>query len=390
MYSLALLAFFYSPIISILVCMIFMMFSKKSYLYCILIAITLSIVAFFFTPPPSYDLYRIFEKIEWFKNMNILEFLKIYSSNLEIGFNFVLLLIVKNLNKHFVPMIFSLIGYLIMFYIICDYSKIKKISSSKTVFIIIVFLLSYQHMYLISGIRNFIAIIFFVLLLYIEKIKKKENIITHILYIIPLLFHNSMFVFILFRLLIEFKDKISEKIVAFVSAITLFAPFLILKILELFNNNSVMFNIYTKFNGYINNNSKFYQFLIVASMILQLFMYAYTFFYTKKVGLTNTKFHQYTKYMIILAISLIPYPVLFDRVLVLLSCLTVVTLIDYVDSISSINKYNKFFCYLMILIITMFLFRNQVHNYFYDIKSAINIVANNNLYNLLKLMGVIK
>ena len=389
MYIVALITFFCSPIISILICLILMLFSKKKYSYCILIAIVLSLIAFFFNPPASYDLYRIFEKVSWLKNTTFVDFFKIYSGNQEIGFNFVLFLIVKNLNKHFVPMIFSLIGYLIIFYIICDYSKVKKLNSFQTTFAILVFLLSYQHMYLISGIRNFIAMIFFTLLLYIEKIKKREGTLTHILYIIPLLFHSSMMIFIILRILIEFKDKIIEKIIMITSVIALFAPFIILKILKLFNNG-IMHNIYIKFNNYINNNSNFYQFLIVAAMILQLFIYAYMFYRIEKKELTTTKFHQYTKYIIYLSIGLVPYSVMFDRILVLLSSLSIIVLIDYLTSINKINKYNKFLCYLLILLISVFVFRNQVHNYLPDISSSINIVQNNNLYDIIGLMKVIK
>lgn len=390
MYIITLLLFFYSPIIALLLCFVCMCFSKKPYLYCILIALCIAIVAFFFEPPSSYDLYRIFEKVEWLKEIGIVDFFEIYSNNLEIVFNLVLYFIVKVFDKHFIPMIFSLIGYLIMFYIICDYSKIKKLTPWQTTFVVIIFLLFYQHMYLISGIRNFIAMILFVLLLYIEKIKKVENNITHLLYLIPLLFHNSMIIFILFRILIEFKEKITEKIVVLTSFITFFAPMVLLKVLELFKNNAFIFNVYTKLSGYINNDSKFYQFLIVAAMILQLLIYLYMYIYVQKKGLAQNKFYRYLKYIIIICISLIPYSVLFDRALVLLSCLTVVLLVDYLSEIKDIHKYNKFLCYSVILLVALFTFRNQIHNYYPSIESAIEIVLHNNFFDLINMMKVIK
>lgn len=374
MFLVFVILFFVSPLIGLFASILALFFTKKPYRYCILIALSLAIIAYFFEPTSAYDLYRIFEKVTWLKEMSINHFLQMYIGNIEIGFNFCLYVISNLLNEHFIPAIFCFIGYMIMFYIICDYAQLKQMSSFNVAFTVLIFLLSYQHMLLISGIRNFIAMIFFVFLLYVEKIKGKENIFTHLLYIVPVLFHSSMIFFVLIRILLLVKEKFMDKLVIVMAILIAVAPRVILQILSLFQTNALFSTLYDRLNNYLlASTSNFYSTLILLAMFFQLTLYIYLYWYVqkKKSDVKQNKFYRFVKYILILTIGMIPYTVVFDRMLIMLSCLTVILLVDYLNLTFSIKKINKFFCYGVIFLVALFLFRNQLYNYYLDLKSAI-------------------
>ena len=98
MFLVFVILFFVSPLIGLFASILALFFTKKPYRYCILIALSLAIIAYFFEPTSAYDLYRIFEKVTWLKEMSINHFLQMYIGNIEIGFNFCLYVISNLLN----------------------------------------------------------------------------------------------------------------------------------------------------------------------------------------------------------------------------------------------------------------------------------------------------
>ena len=224
-------------------------------------------------------------------------------------------------------------------------------------------------------------------MIYIEKIQKKESLITHLLYLVPLLFHSSMIVFLFFRILLQFKNKIIDKMVYIISIAALVAPPILLFVLSFFKSNAIILTIYNKLNSYLSyDTSHFYTFMILLALFIQLAVYIYIYFKVKKGNINdnlklNESFYTYLKWMLLLGVGVIRYGVLLDRVLVLLSCLTIVLIIDYFKHLSNFKRENRFLCMCIPLAMSLLLFRNQFHNYHTEIDDSINMVAKVNILN---------
>ncbi len=395
MLSLTLISFFLFPIGSLFLSFVGISCSKNKFsrlVYCIIISIVLSLIAYFYEPSPAYDLYRIFERTEWMKETSLSNIIEIFGSNLELGFNISIYFIANIFGKHAIPAIFTFLGNFLAFYVISDYTMKKQISKTHTFLVVIIFFLSFQHMYLISGIRNFVSFVFLFSLLYIEKINKKESLITHLLYIVPVLFHSSMIVFIFLRILLEFKNKIIEKVVYIMSILAFIAPPILLYVLSFFKSNFLILTIYNKLNSYFSyDTSRFYTFMILLAMFIQLFIYCYMYIKVKKNSSkhldTNNQFYVYMKWILLLGIGVMRYAVLLDRILVLLSCLSIILMTDYFKFLNGYRKENKFMCSCIVLAMAVLLFRNQLHNYYSEIESSINTVSKINILNFNEMGG---
>ena len=358
-------------------------------LFIFIFAFVLGYCAYYFNPTSSFDLYRIYEKAEWLKLSTFSTFIKVYSGSTEFIFNLLFYIIIKNLDMHFVPAIFTFFGYFIIAYVITDYCSIKNTSKFLTLFVLVLFLFSFNHVLLISGIRNYFAFVIFTLLIYIEMIKKKENRLTNLLYIPLIFFHKSMIVYVFIRYLLFLNKKVSKTIVIIISLLMFVSPTVFLKIFENFTSNNIINSLYTGIVGYTGNNFHFYSFLIILPMYLFYVLCVNSTRYIIKFDLINEKFYRLFILLLIFGLGVIRYNVIFDRVLFLINCLSPIVFCDYFKQLSNNGKkYNYLFCGVIYLFVSLFLFRNQIHEYQQYFIDSFQMIKSNSFFNIVQGGGI--
>ena len=372
-------------IISLICIIVFRNNKLMRILFSIMFSMSMAFIAFSFEPSSSFDLYRLFEKASWLKDTSLANVLTIYSGNIEILFNLILYFLVINFNIHFIPAFFTFIGYFLLVWMICDYCNKKNAKSYVCFFSIVFFFLSFNHILLISGIRNFIAIIIFVFLLYLEKINNKESLVTHLLYI-PLIFlHKSMILFAIIRLALLLNSKKNIKIAVIFSVIICILPNVLLAIFSNLLPNSIFSSFFLSLNSYINS-TRMTSTLIIISMILLYLLTIRMVYYNIKHNQLN-KFYEFIIIILILIAGVFRYYVLFDRLMFVCICLFPIIVVDYLTNLSvirSIKIQNKFICIGLIFIITSFMFRNQIHDYWNYINPVVPAFNNTTAIDFIK------
>ena len=98
MLILTLLSLLFFPLGALFLSFIGIPLTKNKYsriIYCLIIATVMSLIAFFYEPSQSYDLFRIFERANWMKESNLTRIIEIFGSGLEIGFNLSIFIIIR-------------------------------------------------------------------------------------------------------------------------------------------------------------------------------------------------------------------------------------------------------------------------------------------------------
>lgn len=250
--------------------------NKKGIIYSLLIGLALGIIAYYFVPKSGYDLIR-HQKVVY--ELTGMSFTRFMSS-------------IKNFDLEFIPLLYSYIisffgnvnllqffvvtiGYSIILYILYDYRKIVKIKTIPFFLISLFTMISFQHLYFISGLYFYIAIIVFGLTLYCDYIKNKNKKICMIFYILTLFMHNAMFlpfgVLIIHKIL---KNKFSIKSAVLI-AILFLASYFILDYVNTTFNNSITNNIMKMYNNYIENENHFKIYYSGSLYYLEIFKLAF-------------------------------------------------------------------------------------------------------------------
>lgn len=143
-------------------------------------------------PPPTWDLFHHYNEID---NMRIggIEFTLKEANYKELFvINFLFYIVSLFSNNSLIVFITLFIEYMIFTYITCDLKK--KYDKNNSIAFSINFFLFFALVNIvlsISGIRNVFAFSIASLAIYIDLIKKRKNILTYILYIIPVFIHPS-------------------------------------------------------------------------------------------------------------------------------------------------------------------------------------------------------
>ena len=260
MLFLLLLIFIAFPILGLPIYLFFYFFDKdkKGILYSILIGLTLGLVSYYFVPKVGYDLVRHQKVLFEITGMSFSNFIRNIS----------------NFNLEIIPMIYSYIvsffknldllqffiistGYTIIFYILYDYRKRINMDLLPFFFITLFTFSGFQHLFFISGLYNYIAIIIFSLALYSEYVKGKDKKKCMIVYILTLFIHSSMFlpfgVLILYKI---FREKLSLKLV--LAAILIFlGSYVLVEQMNVLINNNITNNLLSMYKSYVTNDDHF-------------------------------------------------------------------------------------------------------------------------------------
>lgn len=181
---------------------------KHSKVYIVLLALLIAIISYNFNPKSTQDLYKynyIMDREYSFLNFG--QYLQIMFDNNKFLFEFLKYIISQIGNYRLLPFICVFIGFLIVFYMIFDYSKIKNISVYKSLFIMLTFVCILNFLDFTSGLAQILAIIITMFAFYLEYIKGKKKWYYKLLYVLPGLIHASMFITIILRIVLKFDLK---------------------------------------------------------------------------------------------------------------------------------------------------------------------------------------
>ena len=249
MFILALILYCICPVIAIPLLIVGLIKDKKHrYIYLLILAFFLSVIAFNVTPKMNEDLYRHHDDVLRFGTMENTAFINILKSNSELLSLILKRFIYKLGNVNYLQFFITFIDYSIVFYIINDYNS-KKENDLKFIGIISLFtIISFSYMTIISNLFNTLALIIFSLGLYFDYSNKKNKLLCYILYISPILIHSSL----ILPLVILIIFKITGNKVNLKNIIIIFVGlFLIPNIISILNR---MFSF-----GIINEINSFYK-----------------------------------------------------------------------------------------------------------------------------------
>lgn len=287
---------------------------KNSKIYGVLLALLLALIAYNFIPKEEQDLYRYYYEMRLFySHIDFERFLQDII-NTKIIFKFLQFIFAQIGNFNLLPFITTFIGYAITFYIILDYSKIKKIKSYITVWVIIVFICTFYHINFISNLAQFLAITISFLGFYLEFVREKKGIAVKFLYLLPLAIHISTIICLAFRILLCFKStKIKKYYMMF-----LFLYILLPSVLYVILNKIPGFYLITqKIYSYMLNGDKKLIGLYDYSTLFLLIFYTIIYYISRKrlKGEFSDKYIDFIEIVILFNISSIVYRDIFSRIL---------------------------------------------------------------------------
>ena len=105
-------------------------------------------------------------------------------------------------DPHIVPFISVFLVYYLAFRIYCEIGNDYEISSRDMIWGIFFLIMALNFFSLVNNIRNVLAYIIVGYAVYLDCYKKKHNIITWLLYVLPIFIHSSASVLIIIRLLL--------------------------------------------------------------------------------------------------------------------------------------------------------------------------------------------
>ncbi len=195
---------------------------NKWKIYLVLIAISISVVAFNYNPTVEGDLTRY---MKWADECSKLKFSQVsayfregsnFDSNLVVTITFFWIM-GKIHFLHGIPMITTTVAYLIAFYITGDFLE-REGRSNLIKWIYLFQFCMIPFVSVINNVRNIVAFSLIVLAVYLDVYRKKRNIFVLILYIVPLFIHSSAAILIFLRVCLILPRKIKCFFLALVFA----------------------------------------------------------------------------------------------------------------------------------------------------------------------------
>lgn len=226
---------------------------NKNILMSITIAFLAGILSYFWIPTEEHDLYRyyiILDKLNYFNKEDVLKLIFERGEIITMGYFWIISQLGNYQLLQFFP---TFIFYIIFSYIILDYSKLNLLDKKKIVFVFIFSFCLYKYISIVSGIRNALSFMIFVLALYFDYKKNKKSLVYKILYIIPLFIHTSSIILIVLRMFSFIKNNKLQMMIYFLLTLVLINPLIIS---DLINIIKIVVNI--EFLDFIQNRILLY------------------------------------------------------------------------------------------------------------------------------------
>ncbi|MDB2106218.1 EpsG family protein [Clostridium paraputrificum] len=266
------IVFLMNPMVGIMFVLIGLLKDKKhSTQYSMMMALLLASFAFWFIPNHEMDLTRYFDQLYNYSNLPWNIFLKeVLSKQILFIQELLFYFIAKTGNFHLLPAIVIFCVYFILFYMITDYCKRRDIGCYKSFACIFTTIMILPYPSIVSNVRNVLAFSIFIYGIYREYIQNKKNIITVLLYVIPIFIHISSVALVAIRLLVPLYKR-ARKFKLILSGGILTVPFIINKVVPLLNlGNGITSAFLIKANNYVNKTENDYAIYIKNSLFMKM------------------------------------------------------------------------------------------------------------------------
>lgn len=261
---------------------------RKQKLLFFLVALSLSTIAFYTEPLPTWDLARHFALMDTIRNsgISLMDFLFYNTRNLGsyqtlFSFNFLRFVICKlTLNNHWLPCICVFIDYLIVGYIMLDWYVSNSPTERIGILSLLVCFAFLPLIHAISGMRNALACSLTGLAIYLYLYKKKPLLIPIVLFFISATVHPVVLFTIPFVCLARY--HIGKKGIGFVFLLSLSLN----KIAQFFSNSSIpyistlakKYIAYSSESQYWGGNYPLWGTLILIASFVFLYLFLEKFF----------------------------------------------------------------------------------------------------------------
>ncbi len=315
-------------------------YRRIKYIFIIYI-LFLSFISYCFKPVTAVDLTRLQEQlVSTFSTMSFNDLLlKLKSGSITNYTTFFYFFVVAKIgNLNLLQTFASFIFYSIIFYIVYDYSKNNKISSSVVSKVIFYIMINGQFVELISGIRTLLGFSILLIAFYREFYKDKSILSNIILYVIAVGFHNAILPIFLIRLIYLGIQKEKNIVVRLFNLFLLFAlAYIIYKYGFIIIESSI-----NRANLYLNKSIYIQKWEYLASFFRVALMY-FILFVSHKIKSKSSKTDKYLNlgiyYLIFTTIFYGEYT-FFHRYSIFISLFMIPIVIDFINKtdVKSANK----------------------------------------------------
>lgn len=323
----------------------------KKYLLVYLIALFL--LAFFYIPSESADLYRFFKSAEIYANMPFNSLLGlIVNSGSPMNIVYFYLLGLTGI-KGLIPAVTALVFYGCSFKMLYSSFISFKFSNKDLSLSLLLFMTLGSFLLVISSIRCFVAFPIIALCCYNEIIEHKSVFLHLPLYFFAALMHPAAFVLVLIRFLLLPFNKEKKRTVIFKIAFLSIFLFVLIKY-----GNQYISLILNKADTYIYGNVYSYIWEYVIGFIYILFstfcVLNYGKYIDKSIEIQNYKrFYLFINFVILF--FSFEYSI-FTRFLVFSSILFLPLFANVLSGLAKNNKESKMFTFIFIITIVLLLF----------------------------------
>ena len=172
-----------------------------------LYTVTLSILAFFYVPYETADLYRIYEYIDSFSKLSFSELCDTHLKNPNIGLIGVVYWGLGKLGiPQLLPVFVTFISFRCIFYIVNACAQENKITGKNVALTVAFYMSLGTYMFTVGGSRCFLGIALFSFCFYRENVEAKFNLLHVPLYVIAAMLHTFSAVLIALRFLVSVLD----------------------------------------------------------------------------------------------------------------------------------------------------------------------------------------
>ena len=228
--------------------------------YALLVAVSLAIVAYIWNPSASMDLFRYHAEIKTLFNASHQKIFSIIAHNLEPAHYYIEYLVAQARNVNLLQFIVVLLGYFELFWMICDYSDIKKAKRSTFAVMLVYAISAVSFINYASGLWCNFAIINLALAIYFQYFKKTKR-IQYLFYIFAALLHTGTIYILLLALLfskVRFFRKTRLSAICILSVAIFCIGGIIAIINNLFGSEAAVVSIINKmYDGYFTYGSQF-------------------------------------------------------------------------------------------------------------------------------------
>lgn len=351
----SIICFLFFPIISIIASSFGYFFDskRKSWVYPLLMGLSLGMICYFFIPNQTYDLYRHHSVVYHFFDQNISSYFQaIGHFDLENLPLFICYLVAKLNNVNILQFLIVSLGYFILFYLLYDYRKKHQTRLFPFLIIFLFTVFGFNTLYFISGLWFYIAILIFFLAFYLDYEKDCNKLLCYLLYFSTICFHKALLFAVAILFIYKFfKNKVSFKLV--VITVSLFiAPAFILNFLNSIVDIQLLKEISYMYNAYFTQNTmmrKFYSGTIFFIEMTKLFMTVLALFLQKE----RNRYSEVNGFIILLSICtlfMMPQSIVMIRFIMIVQFIGIIPMLDYFSNDKRFTKEQIIYLALMTIL----------------------------------------